>query len=461
MTAPNQPDAFIYLPGLAGLIDQSGSGITKRLAQAIDRSARSGEATYVVDPQVSEETFGVDKDLKTKAYSIKRHDANGDTGVVDVYELDYRPLLTKKYADQNILRQTFHVFWILVINFPQLFRALQPVRRAKGNIEKVQVGYAVVILVLSIVYFFSLAAAAYKINPFQSAGQPGPPAGQQTAVWAPKAALAADPASAPAQPGTPPAAKAPAATAATPPAASQSDASGKQPQGVGWAVAIVIFTGVVEVFWPGLKQGWSAMAAEYLAAMEYLGQGTRKAVVGGQLTDLVEHLVEKQKYRQIHLLTYSFGTVVALDSIFPAERQPGTRFAQLHTLITIGCPYDLIRLFWPQYFQERHGLENVPQKWLNVYNRRDFLASNFRDDEAMGEADEPIDFAEHLHLTPRTPDNLHYSLTKEPEKLGFLEYLNPFLLQKHGIYWEPQFESELTCFSLIVTSMYEGDAILQ
>ena len=59
MTPPTQPDAFIYLPGLSSPIDQSGSGITKRLAQALDRSAQTDEAKFFVDPQVSEETFGI------------------------------------------------------------------------------------------------------------------------------------------------------------------------------------------------------------------------------------------------------------------------------------------------------------------------------------------------------------------------------------------------------------------
>jgi hypothetical protein len=178
------------------------------------------------------------------------------------------------------------------------------------------------------------------------------------------------------------------------------------------------------------------------------------------LTDLLECLAEKQEYRHIHLLAYSFGTLVALDNIFPAGGQPGARFAKLHTFITIGCPYDLIRLFWPQYFENRYGLPETPPRWLNIYSRMDILASNFRDDDQKGEAQIPLELLPELKLPACLPENIHYSVSQEPEKITFLNSLSPLNLLAHSGYWEHTFEAEITCFSPIIRRMYSGDAML-
>lgn len=418
------PDAFIYLAGLGGeLIDQSGAGITKRLAREFDRSARSDTAKFFVDPKNREETFGGDqeKPLKIKACSINRKDSDGERKVVDLYELDYRAILTKKYQDDNIPKKTIRLLWVLLPNILRFLKALSFSRKEKKTAEKLQFIFAAGILALSLVYFISLGLAAYQIlPPYLKSADP------LVAHAAPKDAPPPAPASA----------------------------------GPTLPVAIVILFAIIELFYPGFKQGWNIIAVDYLAAMEYLDPGTRKAVIGGQLTDLLAYLAEKQEYRQIHLLSYSFGTLVALDTLFPSGGQPGARFPKLHTFITIGCPFDIIRLFWPYYYNNRYALPETPQQWLNIYSRRDILASNFRNDYQEKEAEIELKFNPELNLLPRLPKNIPYRISSEPETITFLNSLNPLNLKAHSSYWEHAFESELTCFSAIIKKMYGDDAIL-
>lgn len=453
----SSPDAFIFLPGLVGPIDQSGLGIAKRLAQALARQAQTGEAKFSVAPEVQEKGFGGDqeKPLKTKCFSINRKDGAAETKVMDLYELDYRPLLGKKYKDQNIFRKILPLLWIIPENILRFFKAFFRKDQGKKAREKIQFLFSTMILALSLVYCISLVISAYQASNVASVVIQSPTSGRPGS------------ANIDASPGTPATAANPAATqikkipgATTEPNKEPLPAATRS-FGSTWALWVVILVAFLELFYPDLKQGWSDMAVQYLAAMEYLEPGTNKAAIGGQLTELVEYLTKKQDYRHINLLCFSFGTLIALDNIFPAGRLPSPRFAKLHTIITIGCPYDLICLYWPQYFYKRFGLPNTPQKWLNVYSRNDILASNFRNDDKIGQAENLMEFSEELNLPPLAPENIHYSASQIPEQLKTIHYLNPFILQTHSMYWNQQFESELTCFGPIITRMYQDDPILK
>ena len=110
-------------------------------------------------------------------------------------------------------------------------------------------------------------------------------------------------------------------------------------------------------------------------------------------------------YERVHVMGYSFGSVVAIDSLYPFNQEPPVRFSAVHAFVTIACPFDLIRTYFKEYpgsptaanpanppvrpysyFENRCALPNAPKRWLNIYSLSDVMSSNFRDDERIDAA---------------------------------------------------------------------------
>ncbi|MEI8167547.1 MAG: hypothetical protein WCG26_14290, partial [Chloroflexales bacterium] len=134
------------------------------------------------------------------------------------------------------------------------------------------------------------------------------------------------------------------------------------------------------------------------ALILYLSYGDRHNVLVGQLRDLLDYVVRKseksEKYDQIHIVAYSFGTIIALDALMPPQmgvyqtQGDGTRarFHKVDSITTIGSPFDFIRNFWPDYFLSRTK-KPIQTRWINIYAPDDIFGSNFRDDDQIGSAE--------------------------------------------------------------------------
>jgi len=168
----------------------------------------------------------------------------------------------------------------------------------------------------------------------------------------------------------------------------------------------------------------------------------------GHLADLLEHLVESGRYDRIDVVAYSFGSLIALDAFFPPGTPPPPVFSQVHTLVTIGCPADFVRLFWPKYYRGRLGPEKL-QQWFNVYSRLDVLSSNFRNDGEIGEATaEPV---------PHKPVNRPYLRGMLGQKLGLFGTLRFMGLAAHAMYWPTAGTgSDTGCFEIVARELYSS-----
>jgi hypothetical protein len=131
-------------------------------------------------------------------------------------------------------------------------------------------------------------------------------------------------------------------------------------------------------------------AAEIL---EYAEDERRAESVCKGLTPMLDCILEKTPDREIHILGYSFGAVVAVDYLFPRSsmwpsKDPHThaRARMVRTLSTVGCPLDFIRLYKPDYLAHREPhVRGIP--WLNIFIAADVLGSNFHDgDDFKGES---------------------------------------------------------------------------
>jgi len=89
--------------------------------------------------------------------------------------------------------------------------------------------------------------------------------------------------------------------------------------------------------------------------------------------------------------------------------------------------------------------------WLNIYSIANPLATNFRRDAKIGDAEFGID-----ENTPK-PINLNYEVAPLKES-GIIDFIMPYGLKTHGMYWDPKTEGQ-SCLRLIFNEMRKKNPI--
>jgi hypothetical protein len=445
-TDNNTVDAIIFIPGLGEWVDQSAEGMARRIAVALDRNATTAQAEFNVESGGKDEIYQASsgQTKKTQVRAIIRNYKDQKGSSIDFYTMDYGKSLTKNYQDENLLVQSFRLFLAIVRSIPRLLRAFIPKYSAKKTTEKFQLVYATAILALLVVYMiFLFLATIDTVRQSPEILKAMFPGGQPTATPSvePTATSTIQPTPAPAD---------------QPAATTPNQSGARTPLTV--SQAIIILVAIVQVFIPNLKQKITNGAINYVGAIDYISLSERQNVIAGQLADLLEHIAEKGTYRHIHIVAFSFGSIIAIDNLFPSGSQPGARYNLIHSLVTIGCPFDLVRLYWPNYFKDRHALPGIPQKWFNIYSPVDVLSSNFRDDAKQERAEKSVNLAADAPLNP--PENVIYTGGVNPNNLEILDWINLLGFRTHGMYWRAEEEAELSCFSVMTSKMYEGDLLL-
>lgn len=147
---------------------------------------------------------------------------------------------------------------------------------------------------------------------------------------------------------------------------------------------VVTITVLGMVFRFNLKDALARVSGTTTCVSNYLAYGLGRPEIVGRMARLLEHLRDdpQVKYTSVHLVGYSFGSVVAIDCIYQ-DSEVSAAFDNVATLATIGCPADFIRTYWRDYFVNRHA-PSARVRWLNVYAPTDVLASNFRDGDFCG-----------------------------------------------------------------------------
>src|SRR3954471_612384 len=115
-----------------------------------------------------------------------------------------------------------------------------------------------------------------------------------------------------------------------------------------------------------------------MSTTDYLAKGEIRSDLTDQVYSLFKHVCGKEdvRYQRVHILAYSFGSIITIDAVFP-NHEPAHWARNIDTLVTIGCPFDFIRTFWGEYFEHRTAPDGVPRKWLNVYVTADVWATDF------------------------------------------------------------------------------------
>ena len=94
--------------------------------------------------------------------------------------------------------------------------------------------------------------------------------------------------------------------------------------------------------------------------------------------EIYDAVLDEDEDTEVHLFAFSFGSIVALDALFPHDPAVERRTtANIRSLVTMGCPADFVRLIYPDHFDPCRARTPIPP-WTNVYIPADVLASNFR-----------------------------------------------------------------------------------
>lgn len=107
------------------------------------------------------------------------------------------------------------------------------------------------------------------------------------------------------------------------------------------------------------------------------------------LGSAIDAIRDQHPDREVHLLAYSFGSVLLLDTVIPFDGNIPTRQGSfvnsIDTITTVGCPFDFAALYLPERFADRTALRPSsgpepaidPITWNNVFIASDLFGSNF------------------------------------------------------------------------------------
>lgn len=430
----SQCDAAILFPGLnTNLVNHSVDHLTQKIAHAMDVNAKTPGAKFLVK-QGKDEDYA--EKLNTRVLSIVRSEGGTEIPVLDIYEMAYAESLTSSLQHEIVLKKILRLGILLISNLPRLVTSLG--RSSKTSKQKLQMVIATLILVVLLLYTALLVATAVHT------------VGQTPALMKSVAVSGTQTESQPPQANGPP---------RVPQKPKDAAASAQAPRLTIFQALIVILSALGLLTAKDYKENLEEAGNLYTAVVNYINLSERKGRLIGQVSTLLEHIAEKPApYRRIHFLSYSFGAIVALDALFQ-HGQASERYRLVSTLVTIGCPFDFIRMYWPEYFNGRRALSPAHPQWLNVYNPIDMLGSNFRNDQEDKEANQGIRLAPD-DMAAVVPENLVYTHGIALRDLSMIDLLYLTGFRAHASYWEGEEGPDTSCFETIIRKMYENDPVL-
>jgi hypothetical protein len=202
------------------------------------------------------------------------------------------------------------------------------------------------------------------------------------------------------------------------------------------------------LFIPESNNLLTKVALEFTTIDNYIQYGEQAQIIQGNLDALIEYIVENEENPTIHLHTYSFGSVIALDALFPLGNEPSANIQNnIKLLITVGAPYEFINNYYPNFYSKRINKMSEKIEWINVYSTMDAFASNFRKDNKVGEAKYGIMGRKEV------PINLNYEIARR-EKYNLFSFLTLKHITMHQSYWDDS-KSGQSCTRLIFNKMKE------
>jgi hypothetical protein len=456
-------DVAIFLPPIArSWSDRDSYDITRRIQAAMNRVATPRARFKSESRQVTlGEEATTAPEARLTVYTITRTDLDPEQRLLDIYPLNYHHHLEGDFSELPLWKRILLVAWATVVS---IVRALTYWRstRSKGVKEMWQLAVSALGLVALAVYLIMLlvAVAPDVANAVRTVAQAGQPPSATVSLT-------------------------PTATGATGTPAPSAPIEAQRPPGpfdtlsatFSWIsrifatviAALALYTFKID----DMKRVFVRLGEIAYAMVSFFENQTTRVPVSTQLHELASDIAQRP-YKHLYIIGYSFGSIIALDTLFPRNEDPDKIFsaAEKRTLITIGCPFDYIRSLWPDFWTRRHVVADLPQAWINVYIRRDILGSNFRanteagppthginsplaaNDGPVREADDTI-LASHVRV--RMPnENIMYA---EDRDLGWTDAVRFVGYKEHANYWSANV-NHISAFDRIIRITHGADSAL-
>lgn len=215
---------------------------------------------------------------------------------------------------------------------------------------------------------------------------------------------------------------------------------------------IVSLTALLLLIVPNANVLIANLATEFVCANDYMEHGVQRQLLQGNLELLVDYITENEKGCKIHFHTYSFGSILAIDYIYPFGNKV-SKNAELfcEAIITIGTPLEFVKSYYPQFYQSRKTELGDKLHWFNVYSIADALATNFRNDSKIGHAEFGIE------KTSNKPTNINYEVATL-NKFGVADFFMLHSIKVHGMYWDNKTEGQ-SCLRLVYDEMNKRNLI--
>lgn len=210
----------------------------------------------------------------------------------------------------------------------------------------------------------------------------------------------------------------------------------------------VPITAIIILFIPESTTLITKLANEFTAVDNYIQYGEQSQTIQGNLDALVEYIVENEPNPTIQFHTYSFGSIVAMDALFPIGNEVTYNTKQtVNLLITVGAPFEFVKGFYPNFYENRNTFMTEKIQWINVYSLMDAFASNFRNDNKAGNA--------HFGIikNKEKPINLNYEIARKDTYNPF-NFLTLKHIRMHRCYWD-ETKNGQSCTRLIFNKMKE------
>jgi hypothetical protein len=383
------PAAIIWLSGLGGQnVEQGLEELTKRIAFSCDRRA-AAEATFAVRTALQPENVG--GGAPVPRCTILRTDAAGSPPILDLYALPVAQSLIGDRADRSLPSQLWFAFRAVARVAPKAWKT-RKLGLGKTRRERWQLSYArswFVVMILGLVGVLGSLVATIAVTDL--------------------------------------------------------------PLGLKFLQGGIMFVGGLSIWKSAFAKRIGSAALTGYSVVDYLDRGDDiGSQLRGQMAALLEHLGElKPPYESIDVVAYSFGSIVAIDTLFPHAQDPPPRLATIDTLITIACPFDFVRSYWNDYFTRRFSRAGAPDEWINVYAPSDVLASNFRNDPELNDSIAGIGVREG-QAPAREPTNVAYLIDGQEKPVSGKDFFLLKGLRFHAQYWSSRVASEEGVFDEVI-----------
>lgn len=429
----SEREAVIYVPGLFPVEgDQTADRIGQRIAASFEVESSNREAAYRSAPAF-EFAFG---DAKVNVVTVTEHDGDRKPKpLVDVYALDYGRSFRDAAAKRPPIVQAAITALLVLFNVHRIVASL--FRPAQSLGRRLQALWGVGLLVAMMTYVGLLGYTAFEAARTFYRGQ--------TEVQKQEQKPEQKQEQKPASTTTP-------AKAQQKQAAAAEKAPAQDRSTFNLEAIILILTALGLVTRASLKELISRIGMEASGALGYIAYNMKSGAMLGAVDHLVNDAHEQARahgirYGRVHIIGYSFGSVISLDSLFPRGGQtPPPSASAIDGLVTIACPFDFIRSYWPDYFMNRGQIDGAPKRWLNIYRRDDILASNFNDG-----AGKPRGVGI-KGANERMPENFLFG----PDEPAGADALLLQGFRAHGDYWSKETLLDRNAFNEAVAFLFRG-----